>query len=1098
MVVRAIACLIGMMGSAAWMSAVESGARKFDVPADLVEKSLRVFSVQSGCEVLFSSDAASGVRTNAINGEFLPGEAVKKMLAGTTLYVRDERDGVFRIAATPRPKAPGAALNPGQNDRPGEAKSGSRSRGPPPGTSSNAQPNPLQASQSRQTESPTVKNRNLISFFAGWLAAGAAADAQTVATQPKDGAVVLSPFSVISERTDGYEATNTNSLIGTQTALKNVPITAEVLNKQFFDDLAINNTVEALRDFTAGVGPPLRGSGLAAGGEGALAGDLYGVNGFTIRGFSAGNQRADGVVTGEILLFDQFAAERTEVIRGPQTLLYGPASPAGVVNIISKQATFGRKSYMGRLRLDDLGSWRSEFDVNQPLGKKTAMRVAAVRGQTKYWRENLTDDTKGLYGQVATRPFSALTLRFQAEHLYQHSINANNSVLLNDRTSADHNAYLHLIIADGRAQNVLNGKLNWRNADSFAGDWKTRDKTADYILASADVRITEWLNARFSYGHTDWDDWNRAIVLTGLMAPTFASNPTGKWAMGGTPAFQQYGSAERSLRSQFVAEFDLLRRQIKNKFNFGAEEKLGVINFSSARYYKLDAAGNAVFNPANRNNNEAGRTEIPVQYYSVENGLNGLPLYGNTIVHNGDTYLLAPRQLKGAVPVTSVNPFGINNNAAGGLNFTESRSRALFAALFSDWFDGRFTTLAGYRYDRFEQKLLHNNGRLETKARTWNAGLVYHATKYLSPYVGFSNNYSPSSQFGTLMDGSPIPDSRGKGAEGGVKFDVPRYNLSGSFTYYSVTSANEALGLSAAQISVVDPTGVNGRFRPNGNTVLRDREVRGYELTATARPTRDWRVRFSLSHIESIGVNGIKLPQVYNDEFNTSADGNVLFDDKTVALVRTDPNDANSALIPLTVGMMKNSSSPYFANLDPSSGRILNLRAGTLNSLGLVGRSDGRTIGTGRAGMPISQHQLGFVSPFPDAVVIQKPGETATGFADYSVSTSAIYTFSSDRFLKGLSLGPTVTAKNMMRAYYYNDAAGNRVLKRYPDQVQVSMMVGYSRKFGRYTWNTQFNVNNAFNTISVSHLPDLGTGRNIDARRDAMPRSYIWTNTVTF
>jgi hypothetical protein len=95
------------MASAVLVPAGEAEKRKFDVSADLAEKSLRVFSAQSGSEVLFSSDAASGVRTNAIKGEFLPGEAVKKMLAGTNLYVRDERDGVFRIAATPRPKAPG-------------------------------------------------------------------------------------------------------------------------------------------------------------------------------------------------------------------------------------------------------------------------------------------------------------------------------------------------------------------------------------------------------------------------------------------------------------------------------------------------------------------------------------------------------------------------------------------------------------------------------------------------------------------------------------------------------------------------------------------------------------------------------------------------------------------------------------------------------------------------------------------------------------------------------------------------------------------------------------------------------------------------------
>ncbi len=95
--VRAFACCLGIMATAAWMSAGEPEKRKFDVPADLAEKSLRVFSVHSGSEVLFSSDAANGVRTNAIMGELSPGEAVKKMLAGTTLYVRDERDGCYLL-----------------------------------------------------------------------------------------------------------------------------------------------------------------------------------------------------------------------------------------------------------------------------------------------------------------------------------------------------------------------------------------------------------------------------------------------------------------------------------------------------------------------------------------------------------------------------------------------------------------------------------------------------------------------------------------------------------------------------------------------------------------------------------------------------------------------------------------------------------------------------------------------------------------------------------------------------------------------------------------------------------------------------------------
>ena len=925
--------------------------------------------------------------------------------------------------------------------------------------------------------------------------------AQTAAPAASlDESVVLSPFTVVAERTDGYEATNTNSLIGTQTALKNVPITADVMNKQFFDDLALNNSADALRFFSAGIGAPVRGAGNAPGGEGSQQGDYFGVPNFTIRGFSGSNSRADGVVTGETLLFDQFAVERTEIIRGPQTLLYGAGSPSGVMNFVSKQATFGGRSVMGRLRLGEKGSWRTELDTNQPLGRFAALRVAAVKDQSRYWRENLGDDNKGVYGQLAVRPWNNLTLRLQSEHLFQHSVTADNGVLLNDPTSPGHNTYLHLLLADGRADTLFNGRLSWENVDSFAGDWKTRDKTCDYLLATADVRIASWLNARFSFGDADWDDWNRAINNgSGLLPPTRTPlNPTGKWAVGYLPSMGTYGSTERSFRGQFVAEFDLWRRQVKNKLNFGAEDKTGTINFETYRFYRLDAAGNFVVNPANLNDAEAGRTGIPVQYYSVEGSLDGLPLVDREFVVNGTTYRLAPRQLRGAQPVTATNPLGLNGGANSGLNLTKSRSRAVFAALFSDWFSGRFSTMAGARYDHFEQDLLHAGSAIRTHAKTWNVGAVYHLTRSVSPYVGFSSNYSPVSQFGSLLDGSPIRDGRGKGIEGGLKFDVARFNLSGSLALYSVESVNEALSLSAAQTSAVDPTGINGRLRPIGIYVLRDRQVKGYELTVTARPTRNWRTRFSFSHIESVGFNGITLPQLYNDQFNTNATGAVLFNDRSPVTVLADPRNATSGQIPLTVAMLRDRTNPYFANLDPTSGRILNLAAGTLQSVGLTNRADGRTIGTGVVGLPLAQHQLGFVSPLANGVVIQQPGETATGFPMNSFSTSAIYTFPREGILPGVSFGPTFVGKTQVQGYFYNNASGQRVLRRFPNQLITSLMLGYTRKFGRYLWNTQLNVNNVLDEISVIRLPDLGTGRILDARRDASPRAFVWTNTINF
>jgi len=44
-------------------------------------------------------------------------------------------------------------------------------------------------------------------------------------------------------------------------------------------------------------------------------------------------------------------------------------------------------------------------------------------------------------------------------------------------------------------------------------------------------------------------------------------------------------------------------------------------------------------------------------------------------------------------------------------------------------------------------------------------------------------------------------------------------------------------------------------------------------------------------------------------------------------MVRPTPGNAATPLIPLTLAMMKDRRSPYFAQLDPASGRILNASA---------------------------------------------------------------------------------------------------------------------------------------------------------------------------
>ncbi len=408
--VRAFACWLGIMATAAWVSAGEPEKRKFDVPADLAEKSLRVFSVQSGFEVLFSSDAASGVRTNAIKGEFLPGEAVKKMLAGTTLYVRDERDGVFRIAATPRPKAPGAALNPGPNDRPGEAKSGARSRDPPPGTSSTAQPNQLQTSQPQHNESPPVKNSNLLSFLAGWLAASPATDAQTASAPAKNETVTLSPFEVNTDRDTGFAAAT--SLAGGRLALdlKDTPVAYSVLTSEFIAALRIVNLEEAAQwsPNSAGI---VNGAGHGA------TDDVNGTPGnYTVRGAKlTSNTRPQRNFFPYAATNDSYAVERYDFGRGPNSILFGNSSLGGMSSTTTKQARLDRRFTTLGLTL---GSWsrrRGTFDVNIPVNERLALRVAAVDAHREGWRDREFEETKAIFLTSTFKVSKNTSLRMEGE-----------------------------------------------------------------------------------------------------------------------------------------------------------------------------------------------------------------------------------------------------------------------------------------------------------------------------------------------------------------------------------------------------------------------------------------------------------------------------------------------------------------------------------------------------------------------------------------------------------------------------------------------------------------------------------------------------------
>jgi outer membrane receptor protein involved in Fe transport len=502
------------------------------VPADLAEKSLRVFSVQSGFEVLFSSDAASGVRTNAIKGEFLPGEAVKKMLAGTTLYVRDERDGVFRIAATPRPKAPGAALNPGQNDRPGEAKSGARSRDPPPGSSSTAQPNQLLTSQPQHTESPPVKKLNLLSFLTGWLVAGAATDAQTAVIPSKEEVVTMSPFEVVSDNR-GYYAANTTSGTRLNSKIGDLGASISVVTKEQMADFALLD-LNDIFNYEAGT----EGTGNFT----DFSYDIYGSPVDSVQLNPQGANRIRGLGAASITLgnfetsgrvpIDPLNIESVEISRGPNSSIFGIGSGAGTVNSVPSSANLSRHRSQTSLRIDGGGGFRTSIDLNRVLKPG----VLAIRGSAAFQRDAYEQKPSGidsvrLNGMGKYRPFARTTISASYSDYRMHG-NRPNATSARDGLSG-------WLAAGSPTWDPFNRILKINGASvPYTGNFPSQffwDKSGNYSLVHVEQSgITFWSTGRSTLSTTPMtaSAGNVLRLLAPLPDPTNTLQVQPLWGAG--------------------------------------------------------------------------------------------------------------------------------------------------------------------------------------------------------------------------------------------------------------------------------------------------------------------------------------------------------------------------------------------------------------------------------------------------------------------------------------------------------------------------------------------------------------------------------------
>lgn len=258
-----------------------------------------------------------------------------------------------------------------------------------------------------------------------WLPVGlmvaAQLSAQTVPPSPTagtrnaaDATVVLSPFVVSTDTDTGYQASSTLAGSRVRTNLVDLGAPISVMTADLLNDLGAVNIQEAI-GFATGVEnvqdslDPSVATGDA---------DQRRPNETRVRGIGAASITRNYFPTS--IRIDTYNSSRLDISRGPNSILFGLGSPAGVINTTTQRAEF--RNFGGvEVRVDLEDSHRFAFRLNREIvPQKLAVFVAGLHEQTKDWQAPSMDHQNRGYIALQARPFPQTTITADYENYWNY------------------------------------------------------------------------------------------------------------------------------------------------------------------------------------------------------------------------------------------------------------------------------------------------------------------------------------------------------------------------------------------------------------------------------------------------------------------------------------------------------------------------------------------------------------------------------------------------------------------------------------------------------------------------------------------------------
>jgi len=693
-----------------------------------------------------------------------------------------------------------------------------------------------------------------LSLLTALCALASIAGAQT-ATAPKEEAVVLSPFTVNTEKDNGYIAAD--SLMGGRlaTPLLKTPSDITVLTRDFLDDVGATDYLAASSYLTNTYVT------LPSGQDFGAQNNFRGLGGgFPTRNYFKYNN-----------IIDFFNVERVESARGPNAILFGDGIVGGVINTVTKQAKLGRTFRQATLRVDSEGSLRGSVDFNQAIGRDAAIRINLLKDSDRNWVDTYFKNHVAAHLAATYRPWKGDELRVEIEtgdlkqnyarQNFGDSISNWNGVPFTGPVTANPPGAVGVnrFTTDRLTYIKGVGTINLLNFGNTSGSNFAIDPSKSAFIANlpniprnlslqpsnayGDTRrhilgayyTREWTPRLFSEAAVQYAGYKRytfnasyGTLLTDIntVLPGGAANPNfGKIYADVAPSTTDQDN--RHYDTRFVTAYELPITWWKQTVNAMASRRVETFYALDRRPMRTNSATPLLTSGANQYNvrQYLGNSDSAIPFIPADDA--------TYTWERIPTRLRSQRQQLDTLQLATVaNLWQDRITFVGGVRRDSYDSREFAIGSFSA-VTGRPATQA---------VLLK-----ELKSTVFSSGVTFFPIPQVGVYANVSQTFNPIGAGDPSLFLKQFGQTDGLGYSGGIRFKLFDGKIVGSLGYYDTTEEGRVTGYATTEINRIW-TNINrvDKTFPTAYRDTSDINSKGWELEAVANVTKNFRVRGSI------------------------------------------------------------------------------------------------------------------------------------------------------------------------------------------------------------------------------------------------------------